>query len=89
MLLAVGGGINDLCAAGDWWQGAVPTNWTKPSFTGTDLVISVQALNNPDLGWNARATFCTLDQGSDRPLTGVVALNLASILLPDGTPSLN
>ena len=53
------------------------------------MVISVQALNNPDLWWNARATFCTVADYSRRPITGVVVLNLASILLPDGTPSLN
>ena len=85
---AVGGGHN-YCEAGKLWKGAVPTTWTQTSFTDTDLVISVQALNNPDLWWNARGTYCTLDKGSQRPLTGVVVLNLASILLPDGTPSLN
>ena len=85
---AVGGDF-DLCRDGSGWEGAVAVTWTQPSFTGTDLVISVQALNNPDLGWNARAAFCNLDLVSGRPITGAVVLNLASILLPDGTPSLN
>jgi len=83
------GDVYDLCAAGNYWRGLITVTWTQPSFTGTDLVISVQALNNPDLGWNARASFCTLVDGSYRPIAGVVVLNLASILLPDGTPSLN
>ena len=79
----------DFCAAGSVWKGAVPTTWTQTSFTDTDLVISVQALNNPDLWWNARGVYCTVGKISWRPLSGVVVLNLASILLPDGTPSLN
>ena len=87
--MVIGGWDENYCATRNVWRGAVPTNWTQPSFTGTDLVISVQALNNPDLGWNAKATFCRLSEGSLRPISGVVALNLASILLPDGTPSLN
>ena len=72
------------------WHDLVAVTYSQTSFTDTDLVISVQALNKPNLWWNARATWCIQDfYGSYRPLSGVVVLNLASILLPDGTPSLN
>ena len=38
----------------------------------------------------ARGTFCTLYRYiTDRPLSGVIVLNLAAILLDDGTPNDN
>ena len=64
--------------------------WSKRYFNNTDLVISVQLINDRSSLWAARATFCTLDwhyYDSYRPLSGMMGLNMNSILLPNGSVS--
>ena len=64
--------------------------WSRDSFTDTDFVVSVQAMNDRSTSFVAKGTFCTIDGGGTyRPLSGVIVLNLAAILLDDGTPNNN
>ena len=64
--------------------------WSSDSFTDTDFVVSVQAINDRTSAFVAKGTFCTIDYYvTDRPLSGVIVLNLAAILLDDGTPNNN
>ena len=68
----------------------VPVVWSRDNFTDTDFVVSVQAINDRIDIFVARGTFCTIDRYiTDRPLSGVIVLNLAAILLDDGTPNNN
>ena len=47
-------------------------------------------MNERSAKFVAKGTFCTFDLFStDRPLSGVIVLNLAAILLDDGTPNNN
>ena len=47
-------------------------------------------MNDRSINFVAKGTFCSLDDRvTDRPLSGVVVLNLAAILLEDGTPNNN
>ena len=54
-------------------------NWSKTEFADTDLVMSVQVVNDPNAGYVARATYCEQEFyfGIGRPISGVVQLNLA------------
>ena len=47
-------------------------------------------MNDPSINFVAKGLFCTLDyRVTYRPLSGVIVLNLAAILLEDGTPNNN
>lgn len=47
-------------------------SWTKLVFADTDLVVSVQVVNAPNAGYVARATYCERNEGSYRPISGLV-----------------
>jgi len=46
-------------------------------------------MNEREVTWIARGTFCKTDYGSERPKSGVMVLNMAAVLSVNGMPDMN
>ena len=82
-------GIFDWCDPANekdgYFGSFVPQTLTKLVWPNTDLVVSFQLVNNPSDGRAAWGTFCHTADVSFRRTSGLVYLNLAWMLEPDGS----
>ena len=67
----------------------MPYKFTKKEFTDTDTIILVVIMNDTASSYAARGAYCEQDWATMRPIAGVIKLNMAKMLLPNGSISNN